>query len=178
VKDAHLIRDESLHKTFQIPVEKGSTKFSPLNGMKLAALQETFGDVELIIIDDYSMLCLPMLGKIDARLREAKGNNLFFGGLSVVLVEVPAQLPPMAAPSLYSQSTASFSNEGRAAYMAFQSVIKLTEVRRQEVQDGDIVQQTFVETLNSLREGNCSVPCRTRYCNMLQSNAYFNKATT
>ncbi len=41
-----------------------------------------------------------MLGKIDARLREAKGNNLFYGGLTVIFVGDPAQLPPVAAPSL------------------------------------------------------------------------------
>jgi hypothetical protein len=29
----------------------------------------------------------------------------------------------------------------------------LTEVQRQEVENGDIDQQTFLETLNSLREG-------------------------
>ncbi|EFX67728.1 hypothetical protein DAPPUDRAFT_261090 [Daphnia pulex] len=109
-KAAHLIRGETLHKTFQIPVEKGSTKFGPLNGAKLAALQEKF-----------------------------------------------RHLPPVAAPSLYFKSTAPFVNEGRAAYLAFQSVIKLTEVRRQQVEDGDIDQQTFLETLNSLREGNCSI---------------------
>ncbi len=58
----------------------------------------------------------------------------------------------MATPSLYSQSTAPISNEGRAAYLAFQSVIKLTAVRRQQVEDSDIDQQTFLETLYSLRE--------------------------
>ncbi|XP_046642682.1 uncharacterized protein LOC124327729 [Daphnia pulicaria] len=157
-KAAHLIRGETLHKIFQIPVEKGQgTKFGPLNGAKLAALQEKFRHVKIIIIDEYSMLSLTMLGKIDARLREAKGNNLFCGGLTVILVGDPAQLPPVAAPSLYSQSTAPFANEGRAAYLAFQSVIKLTEVRRQQVEDGDIDQQTFLDTLNSLREGNCSI---------------------
>ncbi len=73
------------------------------------------------------------------------------------MVGDPAQLPPVAAPSLYSQSTAPFANEGRATYLDFQSVIKLTEVRRQLVEDGDIDQQTFLETINSLREGNCSI---------------------
>ncbi len=81
----------------------------------------------------------------------------FFGGLTVVLVGDPAQLPPVAAPSLYSQSTAPFANEGRAAYLVLKSVIKLIEVQRQQVEDGDIDQQTFPETLNSLREGNCSI---------------------
>ncbi len=46
-KAAHLIRGETLHKTFQIPVEKGSTKFCPLNGAKLAALQEKFRHVKI-----------------------------------------------------------------------------------------------------------------------------------
>jgi hypothetical protein len=75
------------------------------------------------------MLSLSKLRKIDARLREAKCSNSFFGGLTVVLVGDPAQLPPVVSPSLYSQqSTAPFTNEGRAAYLAFKFVIKLTEV--------------------------------------------------
>ncbi len=79
-KAAHLIRGETLHEAFQIPVEKGSTKFGPLNEVKLVALKEKFRHVKVIIIDEYSMLSLTMLGKIDARLREAKGNNLFLVG--------------------------------------------------------------------------------------------------
>ncbi len=51
-KAAHLIRGETLHKTFQITVEKGSTKFGPLNGAKLAALQEKFRHVQVIIIGE------------------------------------------------------------------------------------------------------------------------------
>jgi hypothetical protein len=35
-KAAYLIRGYTLHNTFQIPVEKGPTKFGSLNGMKLA----------------------------------------------------------------------------------------------------------------------------------------------
>ncbi len=118
-KAAHLIRGETLQKTFQIPVEKGSTKFGPLNGAKLAALQEKFRHVKVNIIEEYSMLSLTMLGKIDARLPEAKGNNLFFGGLIVILVGDQAQLPHDAAPSLFSQSTAPFANEGRRRLLGF-----------------------------------------------------------
>ncbi len=40
-----------------------------------------------------------MLGKIDARLREAKGNNLFCGGLTVILVG------PIPAISIRSDDT-------------------------------------------------------------------------
>ena len=156
-KAAYLIRGDTLHKTFQIPVEKGPAKFGPLNGSKLAALQETFTNIQLVIIDEYSMVSLPMFGKMDARLREAKGKGIFFGGVLMVLVGDPDQLPPVASPSLYSQTTVPYANEGRAAYLAFQSVIKLTEVRRQVVAEGDTDQQTFLETLNSLPDGNCSV---------------------
>ena len=37
---------------------------------------------ELIIVDEYSMLGKPMLGKIDMRMRQAKGTNLPFGGIT------------------------------------------------------------------------------------------------
>jgi hypothetical protein len=99
-----------LQKTFQIPVDKGSTKFGPVNGAKLAALQEKFRHVKVIIIDEYSMLSMTMLGKLTLVFVKPKATTFFFGGLTVILVGDPAQLPPVAAPSLYAQSTAPFAS--------------------------------------------------------------------
>jgi type II secretory pathway predicted ATPase ExeA len=41
-KAAHLIRGETLHKRFQIPVEKGSTKFCPLKGANWQLFKRNF----------------------------------------------------------------------------------------------------------------------------------------
>jgi DNA replication protein DnaC len=80
-KAAHLIRGETLHKIFQIPVEKGQgTKFGPLNGAKLAALQEKFRHVKIIIIDEYSMLSLTMLGKLTLVFVKPKATTFFVVG--------------------------------------------------------------------------------------------------
>ena len=73
----------------------------PLENQKLADLQNDFKNIEFLIIDEFSMLSQVMLGKIDSRLRQAKNNNLFFGGLSVMLIGDPGQLLPVAGASLY-----------------------------------------------------------------------------
>ena len=44
------------------------------------------------------MVSQPLMGKIDFRLREAKGIQKPFGGVSVNIVGDPGQLPPVAAP--------------------------------------------------------------------------------
>ena len=112
-KTAFIIKGTTLHSAFNLPVESGSKKFKPLNGPALKALPERFAKVKVIIIDEFSMVSQPLMGKIDFRLREAKGIQKPFGGVSVNIVGDPGQLPPVAAPCLFGNSTQAFSNEHR-----------------------------------------------------------------
>jgi hypothetical protein len=155
-KAAFIIKGSTLHLAFNLPVENGSKRFKPLTGRALKALQEKFKDVKIVIIDEYSMVSQPMLGKIDFRLREATGIAKPFGGISLNLVGDPGQLPPVAAPSLFSYSTQAFANEGFCAYRSFKKVITLKESCRQIVVPGDEPQSQFLQALNGIRGGTCS----------------------
>ena len=64
---------------------------------------------------------------IDRRCREATGKvNHFFGGISIVLVGDPAQLPPVADKPLYlSVPYDSLCEEGDYAYLSFEKFITL-----------------------------------------------------
>jgi len=53
--------------------------FKDLEGVRLRNLQEKFAAVKLIMIDEASMLSLPLLGKIDRRLRQAKNPEEILG---------------------------------------------------------------------------------------------------
>ena len=153
-KAAYLIRGSTLHSQFQLPVEQGSRSFCPLQGKSLVDFQKKFELVKLVIIDEYSMLGKPMLAKIDLRLRQAKACNRLFGGISVVLVGDPAQLPPVMDSTLYSESCkAKYSNEGAMAYSQFRKVITLDQLQRQVVEEGDERQQLFLQTLTNIRNG-------------------------
>lgn len=51
-KAAFLIRGQTLHATFQIPVESRRRTFAVLNGEIEARFQKTFQDVSIILIDE------------------------------------------------------------------------------------------------------------------------------
>ena len=85
-----------MHSLFRIPVTARETDvFIPLKSKPLKEIQQEFNDIEMILIDEYSMLSQVMLNKIDLRLRQAKNNNKIFGGISVVLIGDPGQLLPV-----------------------------------------------------------------------------------
>ncbi|MFO0089655.1 MAG: ATP-dependent RecD-like DNA helicase, partial [bacterium] len=152
---AFQIRGSTLHKTFHLPVESGGRQFDLLNGEAAANLEKEFSKVKVVIIDEFSMLSQPILGKIDKRLKQAKGNSEPFGGVSVILVGDPAQLPPVGGTPLHGSIEKDFG--GKAAYQSFKHVIKLEEIKRQAVKEGDFEQQRFVDILSELREGRCSL---------------------
>lgn len=157
-KAAFIVRGGTLNSVFQIPVDSKLRSFAKLKTEKLAKMQNRFRNIKLVIIDEYSMLSDKMLGKIDQRLRQARGNpNDFFGGLSMILVGDLAQLPPVAAIPVYSHNgQGDLATNGFLAYRAFTKVIILTEMCRQVVQPGDTDQQLFVNLLNDLRNGHFS----------------------
>ena len=70
-------------------------------------LQEKFEPVELLEIDEKSMIGQYFLYMVDARLRELKPNtgDLPFGGVSVIVMGDFAQLPPVQDIPLYQKNS-------------------------------------------------------------------------
>ena len=166
-KAAFLIRGQTLHKLFHLPIKNNRRPFLPLNGESLKDLQNIFQNVTTVIINEFPMVSQTMLGWIDCRLRQAKGISAPFGGVSVLLVGDPAQLPPVGGCSLHEPpSNKPYSMEVFAAYLGFTRAINLTEVRRQLIIPGDKDQMRFVDLLNKLRKGLFSMiesPSNTNY---------------
>ena len=72
-KASFLIRGFTLHSLFSIPVEAGSRSFVELKGDSLKKIQDRLNKVLAVIIDEYSMVSLDLLGKLRAncvKLRE------------------------------------------------------------------------------------------------------------
>jgi len=149
---AFLVRGSTIHREFDIPVQ-GS--FKEIDGPRLRNLQEKFATVKVVIIDESSMLSLPLFGKIDRRMRQAKNKEELLGGCSFVLVGDPAQLQPVAATPLFGNAKTSdpFAVQGQVAYRSFEDVITLTEIRRQVVEEGDTAQANFIKALSNMRNG-------------------------
>lgn len=124
-------------------------------------LQERFKSVEYILVDEMSMVGQDMLGLMSIRGRQAvagrtadgndgRGRGLF-GGLSVILVGDPMQLPPVGSAPMWGEKpgTAGHTVEGRAAWLGLNAGVELTEVMRQA---GD-AQAAFRRALLAVAEG-------------------------
>ena len=53
---AFLVKGSTLHTLFQLPINHSKNKMSELKGDRLRDLQQKFEDVELIVIDEKSMI--------------------------------------------------------------------------------------------------------------------------
>ena len=105
---AFLVNGKTLHFLFQLPVNKSTAsknKISELKGDQLRSLQKRFENVELLVIDEKSMIGQYMLYMIEERLRQAKPKNADkpFGGVSIVLMGDFAQLAPVMDPPLFME---------------------------------------------------------------------------
>jgi len=107
-----------------------------------------FNELELLVIDEVSMVRCDVLDVIDAILRSVRKNNLPFGGVQLLLIGDLYQLPPVtkredwaflsrAYPSPYFFDSLVIRN-----YPVLQ--IELTTVYRQ-------TEETFIKILNDIR---------------------------
>ncbi len=153
-KAAYNINGCTIHSLLKLPV--GSRGHKELTAQALVRLQNNLKGITYIIIDEYSMLGQTMLGWIDRRCRQATGiSDELFGGLSLILLGDPGQLPPVADKALYhSKPTCFIGEQGHLAYLMFTNVIKLSV--NQRVQGTNPEQIQFRDLFMRLRTGECT----------------------
>lgn len=112
---------------------------------KLKLLRE----IELIIIDEVSMLRADVLDMMDFSLRHVRRNQQPFGGVQMLFIGDLYQLPPIVRDesllSLYYTSPFFFS--AKVIDQVKLATIELTEVYRQK-------DPKFLEILNAIRDGD------------------------
>ena len=74
-------------------------------------IREEFKDVDILMIDEVSLLSQEILAEIDHALRYAKGNNVFFGGIIVIFAGDFFQYPPVGSTPLYTPIRYSKKND-------------------------------------------------------------------
>jgi hypothetical protein len=146
-KAAFIIKGQTIHNIFSItPTKNEREVLLDLKGEKLQLLQQRFIDISHIIIDEYSMVSQALLAQIDKRLRQATGNNDYFGGLSIILVGDPGQLLPVGGTPLYLYPPKNgLSAHGLLCYQQFNHAIKLEQVERQKNNENDHYQGYFID---------------------------------
>jgi ATP-dependent DNA helicase PIF1 len=111
--------------------------------MKSRSLVKTLKEVDILLIDEVSMLSPQKFIQCDALFKCARANEQPFGGLQVVLIGDFFQLPPI------SNSTPTFIFELDLFYALLDDIVELEEVHRQK-------DSTFVSLLNRMRIGQLS----------------------
>ena len=94
---AYNISCYTCHASFLLPLHtRKADDYIPLSSEKLAIIKETFSDINLIIIDEISMVGADTLLTIHRRLCDIMSNTLPFGGISILAVGDLLQLPAVA----------------------------------------------------------------------------------
>ena len=128
-KASYNIKGITIHSLLKLPVGPRGNK--DISGQSLLQLQENLKEIEYILVE-YSMLDQTTFGWIDKRCKQAKGMyNKVFGGISLILIGDPGQLPPVLDKPLYhSQPSNPIGEQGYLTYKMFDKVVKLTVNQR------------------------------------------------
>ena len=83
---------QTIHSLFKLPI--GLIGPAPL--VQDRALQRLLSAIDVLIIDEVSMVSADLLDAVDRSLRQARANTAPFGGVQVVLFGDPFQLAPVS----------------------------------------------------------------------------------
>ena len=146
----------TLHSLFQLPFEPYIPGFSPNSSQKnrfrfSKAKLDLLRQLELLIIDEVSMLRADTLDAIDDTLRGIRRNPKPFGGIQILYIGDMFQLPPVAKNDewnlLKDYYASTFFFHSKAFEKTKPVYLELKKVYRQS-------DQRFIDLLNNVRN-NC-----------------------
>ena len=140
-KAATNIDGTTLHSAFQLPVREGLCNCGKLSNEKLHILQIKYQYLQILLIDEISMIGKETFNDLNKYLRQIKNTDLEFGGVSILLIGDFSQLPPVNQKTIFSSVTPTDS------WLSF-CLHELHEIVRQSSDPH------FAQLLNRLREGN------------------------
>jgi hypothetical protein len=143
----------TLHSLFQLPFEafvpdfEGRRKLDYHFRVRKSKV-EMFRELELLIIDEVSMLRADTLDAIDLTLRRFRGNSKPFGGVQVLFIGDLFQLPPVVLNDEWERLKPHYASpfffEAQVLKNNQPVCVELTKVYRQ-------TEQAFVDILNRIR---------------------------
>jgi hypothetical protein len=136
---------------------KEKKEFAQLSSAALTRIQTRWKHVQLLIMDEKSMIGRVQMGRCDRRLRQAfpSAADETLGGRPSLVFGDFFQLPPIGDTPLYSDkptlgSRSGLAAEGRAVFESFTQSVTLQKVFRQQGDDAEQIQ--FRDALMRLRE--------------------------
>ena len=142
------VSGNTIHSGLGIPVGNFRKNIPKLNDKKRSALRHHLSEVQVILIDEISMVSNYMLLHIHQRLNEifGKSEDIPFSGISILAFGDFYQLPPINTRPVYGEYKDLLLNI--APLWRLFRMGELTEVMRQK---GDFI---FIDLLNKVRAGN------------------------
>jgi ATP-dependent DNA helicase PIF1 len=89
------VKAKTIHSWSGIRLCKGENKFIISNALKNRHVKSAWRKVQVLIVDEVSMMSVKMLEVLDQIAKSARMNNSPFGGIQVVFVGDFYQLPPV-----------------------------------------------------------------------------------
>lgn len=139
---------QTIHSLFRIPPEF-ITKDKLRLTSKTALLLR---NIDAVVIDEISMVRADLMDAIDHLLRQARSNNIPFGGVQIVMFGDLYQLPPV----VHDAELHKYFADNHGGYYFFNAhawkdslpeIYELSTIFRQK-------DETFKEILNDIRKGN------------------------
>jgi len=148
----------TIHSFFQMPFGPIVPNAAPQQGAFQQKFSKTKIDIikslDLVVIDEISMVRADLLDGIDQVLRKYKNRDKVFGGAQVLMIGDVQQLSPVVKPNDWELLRAHYNSVYFFSSHAFQQAnavcIELKHIYRQDNQD-------FITILNEIRN-NCLSP--------------------
>ncbi len=145
----------TIHSFFQLPLSPyiPGMKTRGLYGLRTEEMQQLVNEIEMIIIDEVSMVRCDLLDEIDDVLRHYRKNDLPFGGVQMVMFGDLYQLMPVAPEEDWEKLKEKYDS----AYFFSSKVLEkihcpMFELKKIHRQD----ERNFVTLLNNVRRGHVS----------------------
>ena len=145
-KAAYNIGGNTLHSAFKIPANRGF-EYCTLDRDRLNTIRGKLSKLEVIFIDEISMVGSGMFKFLNLRLQQIMGTQKPFGGVSLVTVGDLFQLKPVFDKWIFENSKDDYSALAMNIWQEQFKMFELTEIMRQKDD------REFAELLNRLREG-------------------------
>lgn len=111
------------------------------------SLQAKYGHLQMVFIDEISMVGYEIFKKLEKRLRVIMDNDAPFGGLHIIAIGDFYQLPAVQDTPLYRMPKDGYDTLATHLFRDYFKIYSLTEIMRQKGE------KRFCELLNRLRIG-------------------------
>ena len=145
-KAAFNISGNTLHSAFKIPANRGF-EYCTLDRDRLNTIRTQLRKLEVIFIDEISMVGSGMFTFLNLRLQQIMGTPKPFGGVNLITVGDLFQLKPVFDKWIFENAKDAYGALATNIWQEHFKMYELSEIMRQKDD------REFAELLNRLREG-------------------------